>query len=107
MFKPMMIEKRVGHHVENVQLNTPEEAEKFFDKENQSAGRTVFAPKIERYACIETKGFHIAQHEVETWPSWMQSMVVSRGAKSFTIKGTEAELERFIAEFNALEKRRK
>jgi len=56
--------------------------------------------------CIHTDGYHIPQSEMKAWPSWMRSMVISAGAKSFTVQGSGNALERFVEEFNRLEKSR-
>lgn len=56
--------------------------------------------------CIHTDGYHIPQSEMMTWPAWMRKMVISAGQKSFTVQGSKATLDRFVEEFNRLEKAR-
>lgn len=56
--------------------------------------------------CIHTDGYHIPMAEMKTWPAWMRQMVISAGAKSFTVQGSRAALDRFVEEFNRLEKAR-
>lgn len=56
--------------------------------------------------CIHTDGYHISAAEIKTWPTWMQQLVKSAGQKSFTVSGTDAQVDRFVDQFNALERQR-
>lgn len=106
MFKPLVIEKKDGETVETVTLRTPEELEQFQAEENAKIGQKVFAVKVRRIYSIQTQNYEITDAHRGTWPSWMRNMVVSVSRKRFSITGTQAELDRFVAEFNAWERKR-
>lgn len=56
--------------------------------------------------CIHTDGYHIPASEMKQWPGWMRAMVISAGQKSFSVQGSDIQIERFVHEFNALERAR-
>ena len=111
MFKPVTIEKKTekadGTTVtEVVTLETPEAFEAYQAAQNKDVGQAVFAVKVRRVYSIKTQNYHIPDEERATWPAWMRNMVVGVRSNGFSISGSQPELDRFLNEFNAMERKR-